>query len=261
MLSPCLCHVVSVSVSCSHRVCPCNHGVCVMLSPCLCHVVTVSVSCSHRVCVMLSPCLCHVVTVSGSCCHRVWVMLSPCLCHVVTLSVHVITVSVHVVTVSVHVVTVPVSCSHRVCPRCQRFLLFMGAKSLDPFNLRLLPPPPAEVFVLIHKADAHQLHQIPNLLRLKEEERVQFVVYQDVMDVKHRQYTPILSRGGMLVADDMALFSVNPGQYNSACAVVNVKSTACSVFTRAVVSGFDSLRVSLIIFTDIGTSCSSLICV
>ena len=90
---------------------------------------------------------------------------------------------------------------------------------------------------------------------------MQFVVYQDVMDVKHRQYTPILSRGGMLVADDMALFSVNPGQYNSACAVVNVKSTACSVFTRAVVSGFDSLRVSLIIFTDIGTSCSSLICV
>ena len=88
----------------------------------------------------------------------------------------------------------------------------MGAKSLDPYNLCLLPPPPAEVFVLVHKADANQLHQIPNLLQLKEEERVQFVVYQDVMDIKHRQYRPILSRGGMLVADDMALIGVDPGQ-------------------------------------------------
>ncbi len=87
----------------------------------------------------------------------------------------------------------------------------MGAKSFDPFNLSLLAEQRnIKALVMVHKDDLLNVHLIPNLLQMKQRGWMHFVTYENVFDIKHRNYTPILAKGGVMVPDDMVLLTMAP---------------------------------------------------
>jgi|SRR6218665_154217 len=95
----------------------------------------------------------------------------------------------------------------------QRFLDFLGARAFDPYNIDTLHVAPDDVcMVLIHEGDLGILHRIPNLLRLKRDNRVTFSGYYDVMDVKFKKYIPLFPSAGLIVFDNAALLSCTSGK-------------------------------------------------
>lgn len=105
-----------------------------------------------------------------------------------------------------------------ICKSVERFLSFMGAKTFDPFNLNVLKLlKSVETLVLVQVEDVHKIHQIPNLLALKQQDWVKFVTYENVSDVQRKTYTPILKSGGLAVMDDNVLLTMQPGSLEEMC--------------------------------------------
>jgi len=78
----------------------------------------------------------------------------------------------------------------------------MGARTFDPYNVVLLRAyNQLDCRVLVHSADVAHVHQMPNLLRLKRDLRVSFLVYDTVENVKSGSLTSLFPRGGLAVMD------------------------------------------------------------
>jgi len=77
-----------------------------------------------------------------------------------------------------------------------------GTRIFDPYNVVLLRAyNQLDCRVLVHSADVAQLHCIPNLLRLKRDLRVSFLVYDSVENVKSGGLKSIFPRGGLVIMD------------------------------------------------------------
>ena len=88
----------------------------------------------------------------------------------------------------------------------------MDFKTFDPHNPGLLHnAADTEMLVFIHVHDKEMLHNVPNLLQLKLTPNVRFVMYDDINDVKQKRYSPMLVKGGMLIADGNVLLNTAPG--------------------------------------------------
>ncbi|CAH1785207.1 unnamed protein product [Owenia fusiformis] len=104
------------------------------------------------------------------------------------------------------------------CKSVHRFLLFMGAKDFDPYSPTLLKAiRKVEAIVLIHKDDKDLIHTVPNLVQLKQDPGIQFLSYNDVIDVKEKSYLPILEKGGIAMLDNEVLFSTPPESLQTLC--------------------------------------------
>ena len=91
----------------------------------------------------------------------------------------------------------------------------MGGHIFDPYNVGLLEAcePAKDATVLLHKEDAGMLDQVPNLLALKASPHVSFCLFDDVLDIKHHRYSPILVKGGQLIPDELVLLAIVPGDF------------------------------------------------
>ena len=69
-----------------------------------------------------------------------------------------------------------------------------------------------ECLVFIHRGDCDIIHNIPNLLQLKRDLRVNFVIYNDVMNVKYRSLESMFPKGSVVVMEDGVLLSLKPGE-------------------------------------------------
>jgi len=77
-----------------------------------------------------------------------------------------------------------------------------GARVFDPYNVVLLRAyNQLDCHVLVQSDDVAHLHHIPNLLRLKRDLRVSFMVYDSLENVKSRKFKSIFPRGGLVVMD------------------------------------------------------------
>ena len=96
---------------------------------------------------------------------------------------------------------------------------FMGAKSFDPNNISLLTEfrDEMETMVMVHSDDLEDVSRIPNLLELKQRPWVRFITYENVFEVKHRSYTHVMRKGGLVVADDMVLLTMDPATLEEIC--------------------------------------------
>jgi hypothetical protein len=93
-----------------------------------------------------------------------------------------------------------------ICKSIERFLGFKGAITFDPWNivsLRFIQN--IDCLVFIHRGDVDIVHNIPNLLQLKRDLRVNFVIYNDVMDVKFKKFDLVFPKGGLVVMEDAVL--------------------------------------------------------
>ena len=82
----------------------------------------------------------------------------------------------------------------------------------DPYNVVLLRAySQLDSRVLVHSADIAHVHCIPNLLRLKRDLRVLFMVYDTVEDVKCGNLKSIFPRGGLVVIDTGTLIGCPSG--------------------------------------------------
>jgi len=78
----------------------------------------------------------------------------------------------------------------------------LGAKAFDPYNVVMLRAcSHLECKVLVHSADIDSVHLVPNLLRLKRDLRVSFLVYDTVEDVQSGNFKTIFPRGGLAIMD------------------------------------------------------------
>ena len=98
--------------------------------------------------------------------------------------------------------------------RCwfQKFLRFAGIPKFDPYNVASLRGlPNVECHVLVQRADLAHVAHIPNLLRLKRDLRVMFVVYDHVDDFRNKRFSLVFPRAGLVVMDTMTLLALQPG--------------------------------------------------
>ena len=87
-----------------------------------------------------------------------------------------------------------------------------GARLFDPYNVVLLRSyNQLDCHVLINSADVADIHQVPNLLRLKRDLRVSFVVFDNLENVTYGSVTPILPRGGLVIIDTGTLIGCTSG--------------------------------------------------
>ena len=77
-----------------------------------------------------------------------------------------------------------------------------GTEVFDPYNVVLLRAySQLDCRVLVHSDDVVHLHRIPNLLRLKRDLRVSFLVYDNLENVKSGRLRSIFPRGGLVMMD------------------------------------------------------------
>lgn len=106
------------------------------------------------------------------------------------------------------------SLSHNI----EKFLQFKGALIFDPYNIVMLRNiPNIQCFILVHFQDLDKLDEIPNILQLKKDLRVQFVAYKDVNDVKYQRFQMIFPKGGVLIFEEETFLALETGIFQSIC--------------------------------------------
>jgi len=99
-----------------------------------------------------------------------------------------------------------------LCEQLQETLEVTGAQVFDPYNVVLLRAySQLDCRVLVHSADIAHLHHIPNLLRLKRDLRVSFLVYDSLENVKSERLKTIFPRGGLVIMDKGMLIGCPSG--------------------------------------------------
>jgi len=87
-----------------------------------------------------------------------------------------------------------------------------GALVFDPYNVVLLRAySQLDCRVMVHSTDISHLHHIPNLLRLKRDLRVSFLVYDNLENVKSGKLKSIFPRGGLVIMDKGMLIGCPSG--------------------------------------------------
>jgi len=82
----------------------------------------------------------------------------------------------------------------------------------DPYNVVLLRAyNQLDCRVFVHSDDIPQIHRIPNLLRLKRDLRVTFILYDNVASVTSGNMKSIFPRGGLAVMDTGTLIGCPSG--------------------------------------------------
>jgi len=105
----------------------------------------------------------------------------------------------------------------------QGYLLKMGAKLFDPFNISaLLSVPKAECHILIHRRELPSVHRIPNLLRLKRHLIVTFLLFDNLKQIQSNQSSVVFPRAGMVIMDMPSLVSCKSGMYGAFGVMCNV---------------------------------------
>jgi len=89
-----------------------------------------------------------------------------------------------------------------------------GTRTFDPYNVVLLRSyNQLDCRVFVHSDDVTHVHSIPNLLRLKRDLRVSFLVYEAVENVKYGSLKSIFPRGGLAIMDTGTLIGCPSGMY------------------------------------------------
>lgn len=111
-----------------------------------------------------------------------------------------------------------------VCVGVEHFLMSLGAKLFDPWCPELVREVrEAEIVVFVQSDDLCNIHHLPNLLQLKQLPWVTFVTFKNLMQVKTKKHTPVMIRGGLLLADDIALLSIDPNTLMELCEFMSVQ--------------------------------------
>jgi len=85
----------------------------------------------------------------------------------------------------------------------------------DPNNIiALRAVPNIDCLVLVHQSVTSYIQDIPNLLRLKRDLRVKFLLYESLNDIKLKKFKIFFPKGGLVVIDNAAMFGCNPGTVN-----------------------------------------------
>jgi len=94
----------------------------------------------------------------------------------------------------------------------QRYLLKMGAKLLDPFNIAAFKSVPrTECRILVHSPDLPLVHCTPNLLRLKRHMMVTFLMFDNLNQVQSNKCSIIFPSAGTVIMDMPSLMSCKSG--------------------------------------------------
>lgn len=94
----------------------------------------------------------------------------------------------------------------------QQYLLKMGAKLFDPFNISALSSvPKMECRILVHTRDMSLIHCIPNLLRLKRHLVVTFLTFDSLGQIQLNKPSVVFPRAGIVIMDLPSLVSCKSG--------------------------------------------------
>lgn len=75
--------------------------------------------------------------------------------------------------------------------------------------------PGIDIMIFIHRADSLRIHEIPNLLQLRQENKIQFTMFEDLQEIRDKSFKTVLEKGGVVFVDDFVLLGIIPGKYVS----------------------------------------------
>ena len=123
----------------------------------------------------------------------------------------------------------------------QRYLLKMGARLFDPFNISALSSiPKTQCRIIVHSQNLTAIHRIPNLLRLKRHLIVTFLMFDSLKQIQLNEASVVFPHAGILVMDMHSLVSCKSGMCFK-CS--NIIEQSCLLFNEETQKGQHLLSV------------------